>query len=99
MGSLDYVELSEDKAVDLALSTNKGIVEIILDNEYEESDYEETSHMMESNSVSLGDLQGEEFVVDNDHEEVKGDWVLPIIQKDMVYKKSIFQLKASMFAR
>ena len=64
-----------------------------MDNEYKESDYEETSHMMESNSVSLGDLQGEEFVVDNDHEEVNGDWVLFIIQKDMIYKKSIFQLK------
>ena len=94
MGSLDYVELSECEALDVALSNNKGIVEIILDNEYEESDYEETSHMMESSSISLGDLQGEEFVVDNDHEEVKGDWVLPIIQKDMIYKKSIFQLKS-----
>ena len=50
---------------------NKGIVEIIEDNEYEESDYEETSHMMEISSVSLGDLRGEDFVVDNDHEEVK----------------------------
>ena len=40
---------------------------------------------MESGSVSPGDLHGEEFVVDNDHEEVKGDWVLPIIQKDMIY--------------
>ena len=49
--------------------------------------------MMKSSSVSLGDLQGEEFVVDNDHDEVKGDWVLPIIQKDMSYKKFIFQLK------
>ena len=94
LGSLDYVELNEEEALDLALSNNKGIVEIIIDSEYEESDYEETSHMMESSSISLGDLQGEEFVVDNDHEEVKGDWVLPIIQKDMIYKKSIFQLKS-----
>ena len=38
--SLDYVELSEDKTLDLALNNNKGIVEIILDNEYEETDYE-----------------------------------------------------------
>ena len=45
----------------------------MLDNKYEESDYEETSHMMESSSISLCDLQGEEFVVDNDHEEVKRD--------------------------
>ena len=86
MTSLDYVELSEEQALDLALSNKKGIVEIILGNEYEE-----TSHMMESSSVSLGDLQGEEFVKDNDHEEVKGDWVLSIIQKDMIYKNSIFQ--------
>ena len=33
----DYVELSEDGALDLALGNNKGIVEIIEDNEYEES--------------------------------------------------------------
>ena len=70
---LDYVELSEDETLDLTLNNNKGIVEIILDNEYEESDYEETSHMMESSSVSLGDVQGEQFVVDNDREEVKED--------------------------
>ena len=57
MRSLDYVELSEDEALDLALGNNKGIVEIIEDNEYEESDYEETIHTMESSSVSLGDLQ------------------------------------------
>ena len=79
LGSLDYIKLSEDEALDLAVSNNKGIVEIIMDNEYEESDYEETSHMMESSSVSLGDLQGERFIVDNDHEEVKEDWVIPII--------------------
>ena len=90
LGSLDCVELSENEAIDLALAlnNNKGIVKIILDNEYVKSQYEKTSHIMESSSISLGDLQGEEFVVDN--EEVKGDWVLPIIQKDMIYKKSIF---------
>ena len=65
-----------------------------MDNEYEETDYEEANHIMKNSSISLGDLQGEEFVVDNDHGEVKGDWVLPIIQKDIVYKKSIFQLKS-----
>jgi len=65
-------------SLDQSLSNNKGIVEIILDNEYKESDYEETSYMMESSSVSLGDLQGEEFIIDNGHEKVKGDWVLPI---------------------
>ena len=72
MRSLDYVELSKDEALDLALSNNKGIIEIILDKE-------ETSYMIENSSVTLGDLQGEEFVVNNDHEEVKGDWVLLII--------------------
>ena len=90
LGSLDYVELSEDKALDLALSNNKGIVEIILDNEYEKSDYEETSYMMGSSFVILGDLQGEDFIVDNDHEEVKEDWVPPTVQKDMIYKNLSF---------
>ena len=65
-----------------------------MDNEYEESGHEETSHMMESSSINLGDLQGEEFVVDNKNKDVKRDWVLPIIQKDMIYKKPIFQLKS-----
>ena len=46
--------------------------------------------MMESSLVSLGDLQSEEFVIGNDHEEVKGDWVLPIIQKDIIYKSPSF---------
>jgi len=50
--------------------------------------------MMESSAISLGELQGEEFTVDNEHEDVKGYWVLPIIEKDMIYKKSIFQLKS-----
>ena len=50
--------------------------------------------MMESSAISLGKLQGGEFTVDNKNENVKGDWVLPIIQKDMIYKKSIFQLKS-----
>ena len=44
LGSLDYVELSEDEALDLALNTTRGILETILHNEYEESDYEETSY-------------------------------------------------------
>ena len=57
---------------------NKGIVEATIE---EETEYEEASHMMESNSISLGDLQGEEFTVDNENEDVKGDWVLLIIKK------------------
>jgi len=91
---LYYVELSKDEALDLALNNNIVIVKIILDNEYEESHYEKTSRMMESSSLNLGDLQGEEFFVDSDNEEVKADWILPIIQKDMIYKKSILQLKS-----
>jgi len=94
LGSLDYVEHSEDEALELSLSNNKGILEIMLDNEYEASHYEETSHMMDSSSISLDDLQGEEFVVNNYHEEVKGNWILSIIQKDMIYKKFIFQFKS-----
>jgi len=93
VGSLVYIELSDDEVLDLILNNNKEIIEIILDNEYKESDYKETSYMMESSLISLDDLQGEEFAVDNENEEVKGDWVLPIIQKDMIYKKSIFQSK------
>jgi len=46
--------------------------------------------MMESSAISLGDLQGEEFTVDNENEDVEGDWDLPIIKKDMIYKKFIF---------
>ena len=32
LGSLEYIELSEDEALDLFLSNNKVIVEIIMDN-------------------------------------------------------------------
>jgi len=50
--------------------------------------------MIESSSVSPCNLLGEEFVVDTDYEKVKGDWVILIIQKDMIYKKFIFKLKS-----
>jgi len=50
--------------------------------------------MMESTSSSLGDLQGEEFIVDNENENVTEDWILPIIRKGMICKKFIFQLKS-----
>ena len=43
MGSLDYFELSKEEALDLTLKNNKGIVEIVLKNEYEEIDYEESA--------------------------------------------------------
>ena len=72
------------------MKNNKGIGKIVVEDEYEESDYEETNHMKKSGSISLGDLQGEEFIIDNDSEEVKGDWILPIIQKDIIYKSSSF---------
>ena len=49
---------------------------------------------MESSSISHGDPQQEEFVVNNENEEVKGDLILSIIQQDIIYKKSIFQLKS-----
>jgi len=42
------------------------------ENEYEESDYEETSYMMKSSSISLDDLYGEEFTVENESEDIKG---------------------------
>ena len=74
LGSLDYFEISEEEVLDLALNNNKGIFEITIDEE-EEIDYEDTSHMMKSSSISLGDLQGEQFTVDNENEDVKGDWV------------------------
>ena len=35
--------------------------------------------MMKSSSISLEDLQVEEFVIDNENEDIKGDWVIPII--------------------
>ena len=41
--------------------------------------------MVKSSWISLGDLQGEEFIVDKDNKEVKRDCVLPIIQKDMIF--------------
>ena len=46
LGSLDYFELSEEEALDLTLNNNKRIVEIILEDKYKESDYEETNHMI-----------------------------------------------------
>jgi len=56
LGSLDYVEISKEEALDLALNNNNGIVEVVTEEEYTETDYEETSHMMERSSMSLGDL-------------------------------------------
>ena len=85
MGSLGYFELNYEEELDLALK-NKGIVEIVMEDEYEGINYQETSHMMESNSASLDSLQGEEFTIDNENEAIKGDWVLSIIQKVMIYK-------------
>jgi len=65
-----------------------------MEDENEESHYEETSHMIEVVQLVLAIFKGEEFIVDNENEVVKGDWIIPIIQKDMIYKKIIFQLKS-----
>jgi len=92
LGSLDYFDISKEETLDLTLNSNKGIVEVVMEEDVE-TNYGKASHMMESNSISLGDLQGEEFTVDNENKDIKGDWVLPIIQKDMIYKKFIFRLK------
>ena len=72
LGSLDYFEFSKKEALDLALK-NKSIIKMVLEDEYEESDQEETSHIMESSSISLGDLLGEEFILNNENEAIKGD--------------------------
>ena len=50
-----------------------------MENEYGENDYEETSYVMESRSISIGDFQGEEFTIGNENKNVKEDWVLSII--------------------
>ncbi|XP_021722592.1 uncharacterized protein LOC110690074 [Chenopodium quinoa] len=57
LGSWDYIEIPEDEAFNLALSNNKGIVEIIEeeneyneepeDSEFEDGNYEEINNMME----------------------------------------------------
>ena len=47
LSSIDYFELSVEEALDLTLKNNKKIVEIVVEDEHEESDYEKTSHMME----------------------------------------------------
>ena len=54
------------------MKNNKEIIEIVLEDEYEESDCKETSHMMETSLISLGNLQGEKFTIDIVNEDVKG---------------------------
>ena len=71
LGSLHYFDLSEQEALNLVLKNNKGICKIVLEEEYEESDSEETSHMVEMSSISLGYLQGAKFIVDNENQDVK----------------------------
>ena len=68
--TLNHFPCSEE-ALDLALNNNKGIVKVTI--EEEETDYEETSHMMECSLISIGYLQGQEFTVDNKNDDVKGD--------------------------
>jgi len=50
--------------------------------------------MTESSLINLDDLQGQEFIIDNENEEVKRDWAHPITQKGMIYNQSIFQSKS-----
>ena len=56
LSSLDYCEFIEEQGLALALKINKGIFKIVLEDKYEGSDYEGTSHMMKSSSISFGDL-------------------------------------------
>ena len=49
--------------------------------------------MTKSSSISIDDLQREEFTVHNKNEKIKGDWILSIIQKDMMYKKIYLSIK------
>ena len=51
------------------------------------------SHMMKSSLISLGDLQGEKFIIDNENKDVKGDWVIPIIHKEIIYEKLHLSIK------
>ena len=61
--------------------------------EYEESDHAKTMYRMESRTISLGALQAQEFMIDNENEIFKWEWILPKTQKDVIYKKFILQLK------
>ena len=44
MGSLDYFALTKEEAVDVILKTNKRIVKIVVEDEYQGNGYKETSH-------------------------------------------------------
>ena len=55
----------------MPLKNNKGIVEIVMVDEYEESNYRETSHMMENSSIILEYLQWKEFTIDYESKEIK----------------------------
>ena len=50
-----------------------------MEDEYQESDHEKTTHKKESNATSLGEHQGEKFIVDNENKELKEDLVLSIL--------------------
>ena len=69
LGILNYFEFSHEETPNLTLENNNGIVEITVEEKYEESDREETSHMMESSSTSPNGLQWEEFTANNKNEE------------------------------
>lgn len=64
----------------------------------EESDYEENNMMKENDNrheITLEGLRGEEeFAIDGDNQSPPTDWVLPTLQKDHIYKKSIFEFES-----
>ena len=47
---------------------------------------EKTSYIMESIAISLGNFQGKEFTVDNENEDVKENWIIPMTLEDIIYK-------------
>ena len=56
MGSLDYIEISEDEAIELALGNVKGVVEVVEEEELDhenESDYEEVNEIMEGENSNV----------------------------------------------
>ena len=46
--NVDYFELGEEETLDLIVKNNNGIAETVVEDEYEE-----TSYMMESSSISI----------------------------------------------
>ena len=62
LGTLHYSELSEEGVLDLALKKNKETIEIAMEDEYEESDYEDISHMINNKETAETVMEDELFV-------------------------------------